>query len=294
MRIGIIGYGRMAREYERVVNHLGYSVCCFLRKNLSWSNPLPIKTNDWEVFLSHKPEAIIIAVPINETVKMLEKAIETNLPILVEKPVSKYPNVLYAFREKYKNQVMVGYNRRYYKVVEYIKTAINSEKKLASVFVNISEDLLYSGVHVLDLLFYLFGEIILEHNGGNPPKSYLSLLVTYKNSIHILLQVNENASSNTEMRFTFEDGVVYNLKPIEVLIVNNDFYKIKNTKTGDRKYVPKATYYKDEKQINDFKCGLLEQVKDFLSFDNRRNIACDLTQAGKVLELYEEIKGEKW
>ena len=45
---------------------------------------------------------------------------------------------------------------------------------------------------------------------------------------------------------------------------------------------------------NKFKCGLLEQVKDFLNFKNRSNIACNLNQASRVLRLAEDIKGEQW
>jgi len=285
MKIGIIGYGRMAREYEKVLSFLGHKVCCFLTRHASHQIYI---TNTWKLFLDYNPEAIIIAIDIEETAEVLRRAIGTGLPILVEKPVCISSKEIYNITQKYERQVMVGYNRRYYNNVKIIKKDLK-KMKLVSVYVNIAEPLLYSGVHILDLLLYLFGGIWLESRWNISSHSHSCLFTAHDNQIPILFHATEESYSNSSITFTFDNGIVYLLCPIEELRIFNGFHT--HELHGNRLYTPHIATELHETATNDYKCGLLEQVRDFCLLKDRSSIGCDLQQAARVLQLYEEIIG---
>ena len=76
----------------------------------------------WEEVLSRDLDAFAICLDIKATINVLEKALETNKPIFVEKPISSNPNTLNRFlnHRNIKN-VFVGYNRRFYETTNKLK-----------------------------------------------------------------------------------------------------------------------------------------------------------------------------
>ena len=296
MNIAIIGYGRMAREYKRVIKRLNHKVCCFMKQKEVLEHITPIVYNLNDLY-SYEPDAIIIAVSQEETIRVLYniRLNDLGIPLLVEKPVMFTDNDFKQFGyNPDEEHIRVGYNRRFYDVVNEIKVKIK-KTDLNSVYVNLPEPikkykeagikeldeypLHYSASHVIDLLFYLLGHVRIECMDREKYGSFIGILKS-REGVSILLNINFNAPAHTEMTFNFEDEI-WTLCPIEELRI---FDKL--IKRNDNKY-----YRNINKEIienNNFKPGLLEQVKQFLYFNKDDNLAT-LEDARKVSNLCNEI-----
>uniref|UniRef100_A0A6M3KUQ5 Putative oxidoreductase family protein n=1 Tax=viral metagenome TaxID=1070528 RepID=A0A6M3KUQ5_9ZZZZ len=297
MRIAIIGYGRMATEYQKVIEFLGHEVCCFMKKNkLVHLNPITPVVYDCKTLLKYNPDAVIVAVSQENTVEVLYQLLLIKfIPCLVEKPVlfeSKDINRLWN-----NDNIKIGYNRRFYKgVLELNAKLKNHEFNLKSVYVNLPEPieeyrksgikllgeypLHYSASHVIDLLFYLLGHIKVEMIYRNK-NCYTGLLMADEIEVPILFKSVFNAPEHTEMTFNFEDEV-WTFCPIEELRIYDKLVKNNNS------------YYQNIKKeiIEDrtFKPGLVDQVKQFLYFNTKDNLAT-LEDAVKVSDLCNQITG---
>ena len=301
MRIAIIGYGTMSNEYKKVIEHLGHKVCCFMKKNklepehLKPVIPVVYNCND---LLEYNPDAVILAVSQENTVEILYQLLSIKfIPCLVEKPVffeSKDINRLWN-----NDNIKVGYNRRFYKgVIELNVKLKNHEFNLKSIYVNLPEPieeykkkgirlldeypLHYSASHVIDLLFYLLGNIVIQ-DICRDKNSYNGLLMTEDIGTPILFKSVFNTPEHTEMTFNFKDEV-WTFCPIEELRIYDKLVKNKN----DERY-----YQNIKKEIiedNTFKPGLIDQVKQFLYFNKEDNLAT-LDDAVKVADLCNRITG---
>jgi len=299
MRIAIIGYGEMANKYKKVIEYLDYYVCCFMKKNKlepeHLKSIIPV-VYDCHALLEYNPDAVIIAVSQENTLNVLQELLSIKfLPILVEKPVlfeSKDINKIWN-----NNNIKVAYNRRFYKgIVELNAKLKKGDNKLKSVYINLPEPideykkigvklleeypLHYSASHVIDLLFYLLGDIQIQDMYRNKDY-YVGLLMAKEIDMPILFKSVFNAFEHTEMTFNFENEV-WTFCPIEELRIYGKLVKNNNN-----------YYYQNIKYIiedNTFKPGLIDQVKQFLYFNKEDNLAT-LDDAVKVADLCNRITG---
>ena len=106
-------------------------------------------------------------------------------------------------------------NRRYYYWVNYIRDIIDSGK-IVKVVACIPEKnidaLITQSIHVIDLLWYLTGTFQSATKVGSTSPSYI--LSTDK-GIPMVINMNYGSHENFSLRFYRDDGVVYEVKPLE-------------------------------------------------------------------------------
>jgi predicted dehydrogenase len=262
------------------------------------------------------PDAIIVAVSWNQTEEIIEDVIKSGIPCLIEKPValsSKKLIEIISATEKLNQEVLVGYNRRFYDFIPQLKSVIESEE-LLSIALNFPEAvdsiikaystdvvdhiLIYMSSHWLDLLMYLIGDVRIDymHRGNtadNISRAYNGMLYSLKYNVPIHLQANFNTPSQISMIFNFKDAI-YRLCPIEVLTVYRgmDCIDVSNN-NKIRRYMPKVQ--KIYEVSTSYKPGFYLQMENFIEtcakHSRENEVGCTLNDALKVTQLCEQIKG---
>ncbi len=121
----MVGQGNMAGEYVKVLkNKSNVDLVGVIGRNMnklkdfSMRHEIPFFGNDvYDAIKSVRPDGVIVAINIENVYNELEKIIDFNIPILVEKPpginLGEYKKILSLANAKRAN-IFVGLNRRYY------------------------------------------------------------------------------------------------------------------------------------------------------------------------------------
>ena len=318
-----IGCGNVAKFHADVIYGMGHQISAICARKQSpriipFAETYKIKRiyDNWQEMLNKEsPDAIVVAVNWNQTELIIENIIKSGIPCLIEKPVAlsseKLIEIISA-AEKFNQNVLVGYNRRFYDFVPQLKGVIESEE-LISAELNMPEAvdfitkthssdildhiLLYMSSHWLDLLMYLIGDIRIDYmhrsGGGDKLNSYNGILYSLRYNIPVHLQANFNAPSQISMSFNFKD-TIYKLCPIEMMTVYGGMERLEpDGKVKFRRYIPRVieTY-----EISaDYKPGFYRQMKNFIAtcveHNQTNETGCTLNDALKVTQLCEQIKG---
>ena len=257
----------------------------------------------WEEVVSKDLDAFVICVDISATIKVLEKALLTNKPIFVEKPISSNPNTLKRFLNHDNiDNVFVGYNRRFYKTTNKLKDLCLSSKG-GTIFLNMPESdygikqFINNGCHMIDTLRYLVGDFKIIGKSkkidleNNDLFSFSALCRNQKWDILI------NAHSQIPANFSItvnSDKSVFELKPIEKLSIYNGIDVIEPTKKEPiRKYMPhlQNSYVEDSK----FKPGFNSMYKNFKLFIEKKECnICNFKDAySSIKTCWDLIENEK-
>ena len=294
-KIWIIGAGKISIEYLKVLNNFKYEIVLITRgkKNLNkfkkYKKNIKFIDGGLANFLKKKPEQpnkVIIASNarylFNITLSLINYGIKS---ILVEKPASLKLDELKRLKiiiKKNKINYCIGYNRRFYGSIIFLKKLIK-KNKIRSLYFDLTEWLhtvnlnnyskeelnkwfLCNTSHITDLAFYLIGY----------PRKFNYM---YKDSIkwHKPILFNGHGISTKNIPFSYRGdwlsygrweiklffkGFVVNLKPLE----NIEIEYINKKK----KYIKK---FKNEKK---YKHGFYQMCADFL--DNNFTNFCTIDQ----------------
>jgi predicted dehydrogenase len=184
---------------------------------------------------------------------ILKSALDLNTKIFIEKPVTSKSDNLKDI--KYKKNIQVGLNRRFYPNFQYFKSKINKNNfYTGSVFIpepidiknftknNHKKRIVNNAIHVFDLLIYLFGNLKLKNiEYIYKQKNKLSVLSfhLYNSKCHIQVQSAANQSLNTQMNF-FDGKNTYSFLPLEELKVYKGFNVSESNKINT--YKPQQIY----------------------------------------------------
>ena len=237
LNLGMIGAGRIAKFHLAALASVGLKVTNIAASrgssnvykfaeenniNNVWSDPS-------EMISKAKCDALVILAPTEPTLDLLISAMSFNIPILVEKPITHSSRDFERLDLK-RNDVMVGYNRRYYPAVQDLKKTI-SVCNYVNLKVEIPETILemnskkrskfypvfQNSVHMLDLVQYLVGELKLESRLESQTTNSLSSisgLLSTKSGHTVNLLLNFNAPANYSIIVDAADSR-YILCPIE-------------------------------------------------------------------------------
>ena len=178
IRLGIVGAGAIVQSHIDAARLSGFvpTVVCGREGSIralrisEENHGLSVASNLSEL-LQFELDAILIAVSTDEAAGVLDKCLERNLPIFIEKPISSDPEVLKRLNESDSGQVRVAYNRRFYSSIRRLKQEILNQSGLVQVVIPelsmVSETrleervraVLENSVHILDLLGFVFGKI---------------------------------------------------------------------------------------------------------------------------------------
>lgn len=180
IRLGIVGAGTIVQSHIDAARLSGFipTVICgregsIRARKIAEGNYGLFAASNLSELLQFELDAILIAVSTDEAAGVLERCLEQNLPLLIEKPITSDPEVLKRLNESSSGQVRVAYNRRFYSSISRLKEEILDQSGLVQVVISelsmASETrlaervraVLENSVHILDVLGFVFGPLSL-------------------------------------------------------------------------------------------------------------------------------------
>ncbi|MBM80781.1 MAG: hypothetical protein CMJ78_09325 [Planctomycetaceae bacterium] len=311
-RVGLLGAGTIATHHAIAARAAGalVEVACTRRPDSpNWTRLREVAPNVRQadgiddVLDDPNVEGVVVCLSWDAIAPILSRLLASDKPMLIEKPIvfssAKIPTGSFVNK-------MVGYNRRFYKVVEIVKQRI-SQNGVKSVEVAISEDvgrhirrhgesivpriLEFASSHTLDLLHHLLGPLKVVHanaqtDPGSKFTSYNGLLLT-EDDAPVFLALNENDPLPAGIRVRFVDHTAWVLSPLERLSVYEGVDVTEPTENEQiRRYEPiKINEYLEDASM---KPGFLQQMKAFLSGQFSQAATIDDTR--RQLQLIKEIR----
>ena len=294
MKIGFIGCGEISYSHANVLKHEGHNIeSVTYKENREGAEKFSRKYNidkiysnsDWRKMVSESDVDILWVVPSWDQIGLIfQDIVNTGIPAFFEKPLTleseKIDNLTKNYSREYLSRYAVGYNRRFYSNIKYLKTKLKSEK-IISVYANIPEPvnrseirktkhaIIRNSTHVLDIIshcledyrFYELSKIKL--NRKKVGKDYIA---SYKiKGIPVLIKSIWNAPEKFEVTFYTESDRAYRLSPLEKLTILEGLEIHGPTKNKPiRTYEPRVS----ETHIvsdSDFKPGFKDQAKYFIA-----------------------------
>lgn len=296
-KIAIIGSGNIASFHVSAIRAAGMEIehCAsspnsqtiknFAKKhtiNQIWSDPKKL-ANSYDQW-----DGIVIATSITATIDLLQIAIKSNKPILVEKPVAISSVNLKQFSTTAPRNVIVAYNRRHYNTVQRARDFV-LHKKIVRASMELPENISFefdnpfllhqvNSIHGFDILNYIFDGINIEHVVTSDKDDHFfgrQGILRSKNGHLINLNMNWNAPSNFKLRL--DDGQEQlELCPFEKYQLYRGMKVIEPSKQYPiRQYIPnliKSGNVFDDSQLN-IKPGFLEQSIEFSNLINGKSFS---------------------
>lgn len=315
--VGFIGCGQTAMLHADVLSHLSVGISSVVAKNPSSQNvnsfakKYNVKNIYFdidEMILSESLDALWVVTPWNTNYSILKKIRKYNIPIFVEKPIAcslAEINDLLNIYQDYTLPFQVGFNRRFYDYIPNLKKQLSNDS-IKSVIIEApessSEDeqlnnkMLHANTsHLIDLIYFLLGPLVVNYSHVVNKKNYSSVLLTKdKIPIHFISSWDVNANFSIKI---FSESKVYHLMPIEKCIIYDSMDIIEISKSVNKK----IRMYKPQKGSTltcdfNFKPGFLNQAKFFInSIDNNKKnqISANLNSTYEVIKICEQIIGNK-
>tara|TARA_B100000242_G_C43044040_1_gene487215 strand:- start:26 stop:961 length:936 start_codon:yes stop_codon:yes gene_type:complete len=248
----------------------------------------------WEEVLKKDVDAFCLCINTKETPKILREILKVGKSVFVEKPVSLYfEDFDYFINHPMKDNIFVGYNRRFYKTINIAKKRCENSPQGGTIVVNIPDSnsgkkqFLNNGCHMIDSLRYIVGDFevcnsILRMETNGLDFSSISALCKTKNW-SILINAHSKISSNFSITINIDD-MVYELKPLEKLNVYQGI-KISEPTFDEpiRRYNPMLKESIIESSI--FKPGFNEMYKNFSEYIyNKNSNFCNISDARETIK----------
>lgn len=197
-RLGFIGAGKQAQAHAKAAVQCGATIIgLYLPKPTKSQNiqgfseaagikpggMMPVGDNLNKFLTTKDFDAIIVAAPWNVIPEMMPELVVCPLPMLIEKPILLGGGPHYP-APPVVGQKFVGMNRRFYDVVDHMKTAIK-DLEIISVEAHWSDDtkaeverhdesilpylMEMKSIHLIDLLYYLFGGMAPDAHRWSKP-----------------------------------------------------------------------------------------------------------------------------
>ncbi len=310
----LIGAGFMAIEYIKVLKALDTKFTVIGRsdekiakiKDQFQVDSISGGIQNHIINTSAIPEYAIVAVSVEQLLEVTLSLIHAGIKyILVEKPggLTQFDiDLLTDSASKGKSQVMIAYNRRFYRSVSFLRDRINEEGGITSLSFEFTEwihtidtnkfpekvlnkFLIANSTHVIDTVFHLAGKprILDAKVSGNavewhPSGSVFTGSGITENNIPFTYSSNWGAPGRWVIEVCTNRRRYY-LKPMEKLSVQELSSIHINDFIGD--------YSIDE----NFKAGVYEMTRAFFTNDNK--YSCDLKEHQLNFYFYEKIAGYK-
>jgi UDP-2-acetamido-3-amino-2,3-dideoxy-glucuronate N-acetyltransferase len=204
INVAIIGAGRWGKNHVRTANSLlaanQITVCDFserARETVRGINPeIKFTTNPDEIFSDDRINAVIIATPAETHYEIAKKALESGKHVLVEKPITLYPEEaekLLELSRKLNLKLMVGHVLLYHPAVIRMKEGLRKGEigRLQYIYSNrlnlgalrTEENVLWSfAPHDISVIQYLIEknpERIEAHGGAFVQKNIEDTTLTF-------------------------------------------------------------------------------------------------------------------
>lgn len=320
LNVGFIGSGKIAHFHADTLKYFNINIQSLsYRSNEENANSFAKKYDikevysDWRKMIKDTNLDFLWIVPSWDQIDiMIDSIISSGLPAFFEKPISlssdKLKRVINKYSSDQLNHFQVGYNRRFYNIINDLKDYLSKEKIIA-IAVDLPEPakgldnkllqyrLIQNAAHLYDTILYICGyenvkiKNIQKISYKNLHDNHLLLLEI--NGIPINITSIWNSPQNYSVKIYTESEKLYILSPFEVLTVYQGFDVIEPTKEIPiRRYLPKKKLTLFE-QAQMFKPGFEQQTKYFIekTFIGLNNgNAHSLNDSFILLDLLEKIK----
>lgn len=326
LRIGVVGAGKMGMLHAGIFNTLERSkVVAFAEKDRLVSSALEKYLRDIHVYRDFEKmfskemlDVVVITTPVFLHKEMVEKAIDYDLNIFVEKPLAKnsMESRELLLDDSSKNKTLVGYCRRFMGTYQFVKKVL--EEKLLGDLIYFQSQLFVSqcfgngkgwqynpeesgggvlmdlGCHAIDLFHYYFGNIGSVHGlakfyFNENVEDFTSINIKFKNDLKGSLQVSWSVRNyglpELKVVLYFEHGeIVVTEKYVEIYSeVKTDYF--------DKGI---STLYKQELSGNvEIDLGGPEYTKEdahlLNCIDNDCETICNFKEAAKTNFVLEDI-----
>jgi hypothetical protein len=322
LNFAFIGCGKIAPFYADVIKHLGHTIDVVVaRENSANIDPFSRKYGvrnqyyDMNTFLTyfHKStdpiDAILVCTPWDMNEHAIQQLLPLEVPIMAEKPAVLSMEALNNLNKNYETKnLFPAYNRRFYDFVTYLKEKIEKNPLVCVDILSaepfeiirrnegekIAEYMLYFYTsHIIDLIFYLFGDIAVKDVisiSKNRENSWVCELIAEKCECPIQMKILMDCPQNSYLTFFFEKEVV-EMRPLERLVV---YDKLERRKIdGQVTYLPAIKRKFETDHV--FKPGFLKEMEYFIdNFVYRKNISLKhIDQLEQVTAFCDKLKRRK-
>ena len=294
-RVLIIGAGVIAKEYLKVIKmRKGIIVSCIFSRTYSKTLSLSKKFKIKKIFKTKNElaknkdlfDAIIVAVNIENNLKILKFCLTLNKKILIEKPLAlnfKQNKDLNKLDKYSKKNIFVAMNRRFFDSSLYLKRKLikfSNQKRIVEVYdcqneryfdkkkfhPQVRKSLMYANsIHLIDY-FNMFcrGKIskvfITKKNFGDI--NFLNAIIKFSSNDIGYYYCDLNFFSKWKVRVGLKKEI-WTLSPLESVQYNN-------FNSNKKKLLTFKTNFKDGflNQIDHFKNLLNRKKNDLVSFDS--------------------------
>ena len=310
-RLAVVGSGGIVGFHVSAARHAGFEVSHVAARPGSgtaqrfaeehevpkwWDDPMDL------IAASGEWDAILLATQTDRMPDLLRAACAVGKPILAEKPVARHSSLLAEFDE-FADQIIVGYNRRYYASVDYLRQFVERggpvtvqcqlpdsigadgpiEDRLAAVRLN--------SVHGFDLLGYVFGGITLGAfvTTKTQAPGAAAVFTTHRGDSGVIV-ANWNAPANFSITAD-RAGERVELRPFEIATRFEGMEVVEPTVEAPiRRYLPRAVEQSQmpERDVR-FKAGFITQYEVLLRLldGDRDRRAAGISDARAALRIAE-------
>ena len=321
-RLALIGCGNIAEFHAPAFREAGFDLAAVTSRPGSTrlrpfaeKHQIPLVFDDpASLFEARRQwDAVLIMASTEATMENLMLAVQSDAPVMVEKPVSVHATDLEPLINK-GLPVLVAYNRRFYRTVREARREVTEGGPvLAHMAIPDSvttpdhpdddpgylDRFFSNSVHGLDMLRYIFGDLRVEHvqrnRNSNGAITALAAILSAGDGSTVQLTANWKAPANFTLTLD-RPGHRLELWPFEAGAVYEGMEVVEPTPESPiRSFKPKMI---DQVKLDEwdytFKPGFLGQAKAFLALVNGEDTgpAATLDDAHAVLKLAEELTGE--
>ena len=309
--ISLIGSGSISQYHVPALEAVGLEVKAVASMNPDSSTvedfarkfdiPETYRGEDWrEMVVNDRWDGVVIATHISGTPNALRHSMKTGVPILVEKPVGWTAETIQSIRQDAHDQVLVGYNRRYYRPLREARDFLSDHRPVMATIelpaASGIESFIDMSSHGIDTLRYLFGELdVLDTHTFTHDDNLRGFTSTLESDNDDLITIigNWEASSNIELNLDYYD-TRYQVKPYEKAKLFKDFdVKEPTPEMPVRRYQPRVTEVINlQDEDKQFKPGFYMQALEFKNMITGHppdGHSATLYDAEKVLQLCESL-----
>lgn len=305
--VSLIGAGKNALEHTRALKSLkNLEILGVCAKNLNsadnfkFMNNITYATNDIEdLFKKTKSDYLVISVPIDQTLKVLETASKFPWKILVEKPLGlnlEEALQINTFLENRNPNTFVALNRRFYKIYKHLKDVISLKNnkieleifdfqsiKHANKFNHSSEVIknwqFANSIHLIDLgLFFANSKVdkIIKDHKIDKKNFIINSTIFLENESIIKYCADWNNDGTWKIRLTSNEYQIV-INPLEKIVIN---YKDSSYSLSEFDFSP----------FNLYKPGYLNQALYFTEINNDSDFKLvNFKQSLSTMELISKI-----
>ncbi|MCG3204416.1 MAG: Inositol 2-dehydrogenase/D-chiro-inositol 3-dehydrogenase [Elusimicrobia bacterium] len=319
-KIGIIGVGGISDWHLRAFRKIGCDVTSVASRPgsarvepFAKKHTIPHIYSSWQELLDKADiDGVLVATHVDGTAAVLSEVLNRQLPALVEKPVSFHPDLIDPLILK-KGQIMVAYNRRFYRTVQACKSFVQSGEPLVAQM-NLPEGInwddknrsyLYpffeNSCHGIDMLNFIFDGVDVRSSSQikNNKQEVIGFSAVLCSQRGDLIQLTGNWGAPGNFSLTLDrPGRRFELKPFEMVTVYEGMEMIDPTPEFPiRRYLPKM---KERILLEDIdlqeKPGFTQQASAFVDFMNGKKspVAATLEEARKDVSLCEQLIGVRY